>query len=159
NIGVEEFSQQLRQELGHVAGATISVFTNDFAGGRKQVQLQLRGPDLASLTTAAERVKAVVQTVPGAVDVDLSTRGQKPELEVELNRGVAGSLGVSVGQVAQSMRPAFAGLHATDWEDPSGKTRDVEVRLDPTARQRAADLAQLPLTVLGPNGVPAMMPL
>ena len=47
--------------------------------------------------------------MPGAVDIGLSTKGQKPELEIELNRGVAGSLGLTVGQVAQSLRPAFAG--------------------------------------------------
>ena len=76
--------------------------------------------------------------MPGAVDVGLSTRGQKPELEVELNRGLAGSLGVTVGQVAQALRPAFAGLDAGDWVDPAGETRDVMVRLAPEARQRPA---------------------
>ena len=57
-------------------------------------------------------VRAEVEKVPGAVDIGLSTKGQKPELEVELNRGVAGSLGLTVGQVAQSLRPAFAGIDA-----------------------------------------------
>ena len=28
------------------------------------------------------------------------------------------------------MRPAFAGIDAGDWVDPTGKTRDVTVRLD-----------------------------
>ena len=50
--------------------------------------------------------------MPGATDVGLSTRGQKPELEVELQRGLAGTLGLTVGQVAQSLRPAFAGIDA-----------------------------------------------
>jgi HAE1 family hydrophobic/amphiphilic exporter-1 len=97
--------------------------------------------------------------VPGAVDVGLSTRGQKPELEVQLNRGLAGALGVTVGQVAQSLRPAFAGLDAGDWADPTGETRDVTVRLTPGARERIADLAQLPLVVPTPDGGPATLPL
>ena len=37
-----------------------------------------------------EMERAEVQRVPGAVDIGLSTKGQKPELEIELNRGVAG---------------------------------------------------------------------
>src|SRR6185312_12064977 len=42
---------------------------------------------------------------------------------------------------------------------PSGKSRKVTVRLIPEARQRAADLAQLPMVVVGPNGAPTTMPL
>ncbi|MGH7627926.1 MAG: efflux RND transporter permease subunit, partial [Gemmatimonadales bacterium] len=82
------------------------------------------------------------------------------ELEVELKRGLAGSLGVTVGQVAQALRPAFAGLDAGDWVDPSGETRDVTVRLAPEARERTGDLEQLPLVVgVGPDGAPTSIPL
>jgi HAE1 family hydrophobic/amphiphilic exporter-1 len=93
------------------------------------------------------------------VDIGLSTKGQKPELEVDLDRGVAGTLGVTVGQVAQSLRPAFAGIEAGNWQDPSGEMRKVQVRLVPEARRNAENLRQLPLVVLGPNGAPTTMPL
>ena len=159
SVSAEQFANMLRAETKHVAGVTLSVFTSDFGGGRKQLQMQLRGNDLASLNEAAEQVREVVSKVPGAVDIGLSTKGQKPELNVELNRGVAGSLGITVGQVAQALRPAFAGVKSGDWVDPSGETRDVEVRLDPEARRRAADLAALPLVVVGPNGEPSTLPL
>jgi HAE1 family hydrophobic/amphiphilic exporter-1 len=78
---------------------------------------------------------------------------------VAIDRGLASSLGLSVGQVAQSMYPAFAGLDAGDWVDPQGEMRDVVVRLAPEARRRPADLARLPLVVRGPEGEPAMVPL
>jgi HAE1 family hydrophobic/amphiphilic exporter-1 len=159
SISAEQFARMLRAETKRVAGVTLSVFTSDFGGGRKQLQLQLRGNDFATLNQAAEMVKAEVNKVPGAVDIGLSTKGQKPELNVELNRGVAGSMGITVGQVAQALRPAFAGLKSGDWVDPSGETRDVEVRLAPESRRRAADLAGLPLVVVGPNGAPSTLPL
>ncbi len=156
---VEQLAEDLRKETKHVVGATISVFTNDLNGGFKQIQLQLRGQDVAALAQAADMVKAEVEKIPGAVDIGLSTKGQKPELEVDLNRGVAGSLGLTVGQVAQSLRPAFAGIDAGYWIDPSGKSRKVTVRLTPESRTRAADLMNLPMLVLGPNGAPSTMPL
>ena len=56
------------------------------------MQLELRGSNAAELNAYAEIVKAEVKKIPGAVDVGLSTKGQKPELNVELNRGLAGSL-------------------------------------------------------------------
>ena len=159
SIGAEDFGRVLREEVGRIGGATMSVFTNDFQGAQKQIQLQLRGGSPQQLATAAEAIAEQVRQVKGAVDVGLSTKGQKPELNVELNRGLAGTLGVTVGQVAQSLRPAFAGIKAGDWVDPSDETREVNVRLAPEARQRAADLEQLPLVVTGPDGQPRTLPL
>src|SRR5215204_384380 len=159
NVSVEGISAQLRDELKTLAGAKIAVLATDWGGGMKQVQLQVRGNNTDELAEYSERALKAVEQVPGAVDVSLSTKGQKPELTVDLNRGVAGSIGVTVGQVAQALRPAFAGIDAGDWQDPSGEMRDVYVRLAPDARKRAADLRQLPLVIQGPNGVPTTAPL
>jgi HAE1 family hydrophobic/amphiphilic exporter-1 len=159
DLSAEEFASVLRAEMNKVGGVTLAVFTSDFGGGQKQLQFQLKGNDLAALNVAADQVLQVVKATPGAVDVGLSTKGQKPELEVDLDRGIAGSIGVTVGQVAQSLRPAFAGIEAGNWQDPSGEMRKVQVRLVPEARRNAEDLRQLPLVVLGPNGVPTTMPL
>ncbi len=159
STSVMQFAAALRSETRHVAGITLSVFTDDFSGGRKQLQLQIRGDNLAAINAAADTVEQIVKQVPGAVDVGLSTKGEKPELNIELNRGIAGALGITVGQIAQSLRPAFAGLKAGDWIDPSGEPRDVQVRLTPEARTRAADLRQLPLVVMGPNGLPSTISL
>ena len=156
---VADLSAGLRSQMKRVAGATVSIFENDFSGGFKQILVQLRGQDVKALAVAADMVKAAVERIPGAVDIGLSSKGQKPELEVELNRGVAGALGVSVGQIAQSLRPAFAGIDAGDWVDPTGKLRDVTVRLTPESRRRASDLEKLPLVVIGPNGAPSTLPL
>jgi hydrophobic/amphiphilic exporter-1 (mainly G- bacteria), HAE1 family len=157
----EDLGQVLRDEMKQIGGAQVSVFTSGFGGALKAIQIEMKGDDARVLTSLAERAaEEIVAKVPGAVDVGLSTRGQKPELEVQLNRGLAGSLGITVGQVAQSLRPAFAGIDAGDWVDPSGETRDVTVRLAPEARERVTDLAQLPLVAgTGPDGAPSTLPL
>jgi len=116
-------------------------------------------PPITFGAVAVEAIAEQVKQVKGAVDVGLSTKGQTPELNVELNRGLAGTLGVTVGQVAQALRPAFAGIKAGDWVDPTDETREVNVRLAPESRQRAADLEQLPLVVTGPDGQPRTLPL
>ncbi len=158
-LSVEQLATVLRGEMKNVAGVTLSVFTSDFGGGRKQLQFQLRGNNLAAINEAADQVMTIVKSTPGAVDIGLSTKGQKPELQVDLNRGVAGALGVTVGQIAQSLRPAFAGIDAGDWQDPAGEMRNVQVRLAPESRRNADDLSQLPLVVMGPNGAPSTLPL
>ncbi|HTE47874.1 MAG TPA: efflux RND transporter permease subunit, partial [Gemmatimonadaceae bacterium] len=94
NVSVEQLAAVIRTETKQMSGASVSVFTSDFSGGFKQIQLQLRGQDVAALAQAADMVKNEVQQVVGAVDIGLSTKGLKPELEIQLNRGVAGSLGL-----------------------------------------------------------------
>jgi HAE1 family hydrophobic/amphiphilic exporter-1 len=159
SMTVEPFAAMLRDQVISIGGATVSVFATDWGGGRKQVMIELRGNETATLNDFSQVALAAVKQVPGAVDVGLSSKGQRPELNVELNRGLASSLGITVGQVAQALRPAFAGIDAGDWQDPSGEMRDVVVRLSPEARRRAADLRQLPLVVPGPNGEPSTLPL
>jgi HAE1 family hydrophobic/amphiphilic exporter-1 len=142
----DEVSSELRAELLGIAGVAASLQTGGM-GPQKQIQVQLRGPDTRELSRLAERVMAELKQVPGAVDIGLSTRGQKPELDVQIDRGLAGSLGVTVGQIAQALRVAFAGVDAGDWVDPSGETRDVTVRLSAEARANVRDLQSLPLLV------------
>jgi HAE1 family hydrophobic/amphiphilic exporter-1 len=158
-IDAETFASGIREEVTRIAGATMAVFTSDFGGGRKQLILQIKGYDLPSINMAAEQVLAGVKSVPNAVDIALSSKGLKPEVNVQLDRGLAGALGITVGQVAQSLRPAFAGIDAGDWVDPSGETRDVVVRLAPEARERSEDLRQIPLSVMTAAGGFATVPL
>ncbi len=143
----EAVASALRADMERIAGAQISVFTNDFAGEQKQISLELRGADKDALQAAADQFLAAMRSTPGAVDIGLSTKGQKPELTVQVDRGLAAAMGLTVAQVAQAIRPAFAGLDAGDWVDPTNQTRKVMVRLAPEARARAADLAQLPIAV------------
>jgi HAE1 family hydrophobic/amphiphilic exporter-1 len=142
----------IRRDLQALAGITASISTG-FNPSEKQIQLQIRGLDARELTRVAEAVATEVRQVPGMVDVGLSTKGQKPELDVQVDRGLAGSLGVTVGQVAQALRPAFAGIDVGDWIDPSGETRDVTVRISPESRANVADLESLPILIGGPQGV------
>ncbi|MFN7143307.1 MAG: efflux RND transporter permease subunit, partial [Myxococcota bacterium] len=147
----DDVAAAVQTKVDALAGVVASVSSGGF-GDMKQIQLQLQGPDVAVLADLADRLVEEVKQVPGAVDVGLSTRGQKPELEVKLDRDLAATLGLSVGQVAQALRPAFAGIDVGDWVDPTGETRDVRVRFAASARERAEDLEGLPLVLTGPQG-------
>jgi HAE1 family hydrophobic/amphiphilic exporter-1 len=148
----------IRADLVTLGGMTAAISTG-FNPGQKQIQIQVRGPDAAELTRLSQQVASEVSQVPGAVDVALSTKGQKPELDVQVDRGLAGSLGVTVGQVAQALRPAFAGIDVGDWIDPSGETRDVTIRMSPESRTVVADLESLPILVERQGQPSATIPL
>jgi HAE1 family hydrophobic/amphiphilic exporter-1 len=159
DISQAELGEIFRREFAQVAGVNVSVFTGGFGGAFKELQMQLRGPDATVLAQLGDSALQLARTVPGAVDVGLSARGAREELAVEIDRGMAGAMGLTVGQVGMAMRVAFAGIDAGDWVDPTGRTRDVRVRLSPEARQRATDLERLPLTVYDSEGQPRTVPL
>jgi HAE1 family hydrophobic/amphiphilic exporter-1 len=162
SLSQDQIGQILRTQMRSVGGATAYTYASGFGGAQKQLQLQLQGPDQATLNEYAARIERIVAATPGAVDVGLSTRGQKPEFNVRANRGLAGTLGVSMSQLATSLRFAFAGVDAGAWVDPSGISRYVHVRLVPGSRQNAADLGRLPVLVTpaaGATGAPAFVPL
>jgi HAE1 family hydrophobic/amphiphilic exporter-1 len=153
-----DIEADIRSEIVRISGVLSSI-SGGWNPGEKAIQIQLKGQEAGELTRLAQQVANEMRQVPGAVDVDLSTKGQKPELEVQVDRGLAGSLGITVGQVAQALRPAFAGIDVGDWVDPSGETRDVTIRLAPESRTVVADLESMPLLVSGPEGTTKTIPL
>ncbi len=162
HISQNNFAMRLRRELRAVGDANAYLLeAGGPGGGQKPLQLQLQGSDATILQQLADSIAQLVRQAPGAVDVGLSSKGQKPELKVTVDRGLAGSLGVSVGQIAAALRPAFAGVDAGTWVDPSGETRYIRVRLPAQFRESPADLARIPIIVpAAPSGGgPSVVPL
>ncbi|MDP4200060.1 MAG: efflux RND transporter permease subunit [Bacteroidota bacterium] len=149
HISADAFAANLRQQITAIGGVKCNIFTNPWGATQKEIQYQIRGTSDASMEQAAEMIEDVFHHTKGAVDVGLSTKGQKPEVEVNLRRGLIGTMGLSVGQTAQSLMPAFAGLKTGDWVDPNGKTRDVTVRLAASSRANVSDLLKVPIVVGG----------
>jgi HAE1 family hydrophobic/amphiphilic exporter-1 len=158
SVRQDAIANKLRDEVAHMSGIEAQISVGSF-GPQQQIQLQVKGPDAVTLTRYANAIAEEVRKVPGAADVNLSTKGEKPELEVKVDRDLASTLGMSAGSIAQAMRPAFAGIDVGDWVDPTGETRDVTMRLVPEARTKAADLSALPIVIQTAAGTPVTMPL
>jgi HAE1 family hydrophobic/amphiphilic exporter-1 len=152
-----EVAVELRGLVGHLIGAEY-VVQDDLGGGGagKPVQIQFSGPDARKLLDIANEFMDQLRKVDGAVDVGLSEQEPKEELQIELDRGLANSLGISANDAAQALRVAFAGVEVGDWVDPTGETRDVAVRLHPDDRVNLENIERLPIAVSGSD---KMVPL
>jgi hydrophobe/amphiphile efflux-1 (HAE1) family protein len=147
---------ELRQKLAGLVGGEFVVLEDINNGARKPVQIDFVGPDSRKLMEITNAFMEKLRQVPGAVDVGLSEQDPKDELQIELNRGLANSMGISAGDAAQALRVAFAGIEVGDWVDPTGETRDVAVRLHPDDRVSPENIERLPIGVTGTN---MMVPL
>lgn len=144
-----EIAKELREKVSRLVGAEYVVLDDLNNGAQKPVQIRFHGADSRKLLEITNDYMARLRQVKGAVDVGLSEQDPQDELQIELNRGLANSLGISVGDAATALRVAFAGVEVGDWVDPSGETRDVAVRLHPADRVDAGNIERLPITVAG----------
>ena len=151
-----EVAAELRTLTARLVGAEYVVLDDLNNGAQKPVQIRFTGADSRQLLDITNRFMDQLRQVPGAVDVGLSEQDPQVEMKIELDRGLANTLGISVNDAAQALRVAFAGVEVGDWVDPSGETRDVAVRLHPDDRVDAGNIERLPIAVSGTN---RMVPL
>ena len=150
-----EVAVALREKVSRLVGAEYVVM-DDLSGNGKPVSLDFSGPDSRKLMEITSLYMEKLRQVPGAVDVTLSQQDPKDELQIELDRGLANMMGISVGDAASALRVAFAGIEVGDWVDPTGQSRDVAVRLHPNDRVSTDNIERLPIAVSGTN---MMVPL
>ena len=151
---VDQLSSLLRERLKQVAGITVThVGLLDSVGGNKQVEFSLQGPDLKELERLSMMVSDKIRDIPGLVDLDSSIKADKPVIDIDVRRDAASDLGLSVSQIAASLRTLVAGQTVGNWRAPDDQTYDVNVRLAPDARTSPKDLERLPFTnsTLGTN--------
>jgi HAE1 family hydrophobic/amphiphilic exporter-1 len=151
-----DIAAQLRTLTARLVGAEYVVLEDLNNGVQKPVQIRFTGTDSRRLLALTTQFMGALRKVPGAVDVGLSEQDPQDEMKIELDRGLANTLGISAGDAAQALRVAFAGLEVGDWVDPSGETRDVAVRLHPDDRVDASNIERLPIAV---GGSSQMVPL
>lgn len=142
---VEQMAGILRDRLKQVPGITVThAGLLDAVGGNKQIEFSLQGPDLKELERLSKLVMEKIRPIPGLVDVDSSVKPDKPVVDIEVKRDAASDLGLSVAQIASSLRTLVAGQTVGNWRAPDDQTYDVNVRLAPDARTAPADLERLP---------------
>ena len=151
-----EVAADLRRLTARLVGAEYVVLDDLNSGAQKPVQIRFTGADSRQLLAITNDFMDRLRGVPGAVDVGLSEQDPQVEMKIELDRGLANTLGISAGDAAQALRVAFAGVEVGDWVDPNGETRDVAVRLHPDDRVDAGNIERLPIAVSGSN---RMVPL
>ncbi|MDO9090815.1 MAG: efflux RND transporter permease subunit, partial [Burkholderiaceae bacterium] len=120
---VDQMSSVLRERLRQVPGIAVThVGLLDAVGGNKQVEFSLQGPDLKELDRLTRIVMERVRVIPGLVDLDASNKPDKPAIAIDVQREAASDLGLSVAQIAASLRTLVAGQTVGNWRAPDDQT-------------------------------------
>jgi len=124
---------ELRVSVGDVAAFSTG-------SSSANVQYVLAGPDLAKLEEITAKMAPMIKSSPASVDFDTNLIVGKPELRVSIDRDRAADLGVSVADVADTLRMLVAGVKGSTFAE-QGEEYDIRIRAAESYRRSKDSIA------------------
>ncbi len=134
-------------------------FNELISGVRSDVAVKVFGDDLDALGEAAERIAAILETVPGAADVKVEPITGLPMLEVIADREQLARYGLPLASVQEVAQIGVGGRAAGQLFE-GDRRFDIVVRLPEEVRGDVAALERLPIALASGSDAPgAVIPL
>ena len=116
---VAQFSQMSKRTLP--GAESVVVPSTGTTGGNKQpIDFLVSDVSGGDPTRAAQRLVALLASVPGATSVNGSGTSLAPQISITFDRAKAQALDVSLATAAEAAGAAFGGNVATQFETPQG---------------------------------------
>jgi CzcA family heavy metal efflux pump len=154
---VFEIVKALRPKIMSLPGAQMFINTGGFLkfllnfGSSAPIDVVISGNDFEIANYLALQVSDAVKSTLGSTDVQISRELNLPELRIKINREKAGSMGVNVQQISNTVATAISGTVASIYTDPiSGNQYNMLVRLSEDYRDQIQDINNL--TVVNTQG-------
>ena len=134
----------LAQSTIHNATAVVVPSTSTTGGNTQPIDFIVSDVTGADPTVPAQRLLALLKTIPGATSVNSSGTDLAPEISVQFNRVKAQALNVDLGSAAEAAGAAFGGDVATQFETVAG-LEQVQVIYPLDAQHTLDSLRAVPL--------------
>jgi len=128
-------------------------FTSLFGGG-KPIEVEIYGYDLDKTKLFATQVKEVMQRIKGTTDITVSRGTEKTEYWVNINRDKAATLGLTIAQIAMTLRNNYYGNGDVKFRE-KGDEYPIFVQLMEKDRRSVQDIGE----VMIPSPLGTMVPL
>jgi multidrug efflux pump subunit AcrB len=159
-IDMSAFQEELRHRLAkRFPDVQFSFEPGDIVGrimnfgAPTPVQVAVMGPDFAATRAFAARVRDQLAQIPTLRDLHVEQALDYPGINVNIDRELAGQLGVTVSQVGQSFAAATSSsrfVAPNYWADPrSGIAFQVQVQVPQPRMTSLEDLRVMPVSAGG----------
>ncbi|MCO5143505.1 MAG: efflux RND transporter permease subunit [Oligoflexia bacterium] len=108
----------------------------------RPISINIYGEEFSTLKKIADRIKEEMKTVDGVLDIEDSEIIGKKEIKVTPDSKKVASVGLSVADVAQSVRASFAGVVATSSRSLDEEI-DIRVQLDEEKKDGNVQLSDI----------------
>jgi HAE1 family hydrophobic/amphiphilic exporter-1 len=128
-ITIQELMADARARLAGFPDAIVTIGMPSFIGGQSSdIELEIAGPELATLDQIAVDLEAEVSALPGILDPDTTARQGKPELRVRPRRAVLSDMGAPATGLGMALRGNLEGLEAGTFKY-AARNYDIVVKL------------------------------
>jgi multidrug efflux pump subunit AcrB len=143
----DEIKAAIRKVLDRTPGIYSFKFRESMAGPPlgKDVEIRIKGDNLDRLAYIAEIVKANLSKIPGVADIDDSFDQGKKEVRIIPDPDKLALYGLSVAQVAGSVRTAGNGLEVSQYRGGGVDEYPIIVKLDDKYTRELEPLKDLKL--------------
>ncbi len=157
NITTDKAASLLIEELSNIPNAIIRVAAQSSAGsGMAPIAFYLQGSDNEKLESFKTNLIEKFKTIPGLINLNTSSRSGKPEITLKPDRDKLSEAGLTVSDLAFTLRAAMEGLEATRFAD-QGEEYDIRVTMNDESVDSPEKIANL--TVVSRKGAYRMAQL
>jgi hydrophobe/amphiphile efflux-1 (HAE1) family protein len=165
-VTTDEFIKTIRPLVSQVQvpGGKVMVLQMKTRGFRKlgtgDVEVEIKGPEIDQLFNLARRVSTAMNEMKHFTNIYMGMDLSKPEYQVKIDRSKAGEMGVSVSDVATTLRSLITGAVATRFKEGDeyynirvvvrekelkslSSVKDLPVMYTPTGFLRLRDVAEV----------------
>ncbi len=126
-------------------------FNEMLEGTKSELSVKIFGDDYDVLDKLAGQIKGILETTPGAAEVEYETEGRTPQLLIQAKHDQLQRYGLGAGELNKAVSAALAGQIIGTVIDGE-KRYDVVVRMPEAFRADFEKIRQLPLRV-GDHGL------
>jgi len=138
------------EKLSNIPNAKIRVSAiSGVGGGEAPIQFYLLGQDDAQLEVYKEEIINQIKDIGGLVNLNTSSRSGKPEITLVPDRQKISSAGLTVFDLAMTLRGAVEGMIATQYRE-AGNEYDIRVAMTDESVDTPEKVGNI--TVISPTG-------
>ena len=147
NRGIVEIAQLMREDLKHYpefkkAQVNVGGRRGSSMSGQSSIDYEIYGYDFTVTDSVAQRVKRILESVPGTADVIISRADYQPEYQVDFDREKLAIYGLNLTTAANYLRNRINGSTASYFRE-DGEEYDIKVMYAPEFRTSIADIENI----------------
>lgn len=139
--------KELKTELDRIPGVKAIPSPVSIARGQRSEKLQfnITGNNLEEIGRTSKALQQALSKNPEMGKVDLDVQLDLPQLDIEIDRGMANAMGLSANDVASAVSLFAGGINVAKYNDVNGDGQRYDIRLKAAENelQQPADLSKI----------------
>ena len=146
---ITEIAGMMREDLKNypeLKKALVNVGGSRGGGmsGQSTLDYEIYGYDFTKTDSVAQRLKRILEKVPGTADINISRSDYQPEYHVDFDREKLALYGLNLSTAATALRNRINGTTASYFRE-DGMEYDIKVMYDPEHRRSIEDIENIML--------------